>query len=299
MIVNKVELVSLMRKILSGCDFMEFYKMQGAGNDFIIINNIELNIPAEKLPTIAKRLCQRKLSIGADGFMVVDCPKGDADFKMRFYNRDGSVGEMCGNGARCISRYAFINKIAGRKMKFETGAGVVKAEVLEGRMVKVLLNKPEEIKLDNDIEIDSIKYECSYIELGKPGLPHAVVKYNLQQADEKDLLKVGKKIRYYQGFPKGANVNFYELLIDNTVLIKTYERGVEDFTLACGTGSAATAVALILKRYLKTDKVKTKVDGGELFIEVEKTDNKINKLYLIGDTNIVAIGKVMDEDLSL
>ncbi|HBC31514.1 MAG TPA: diaminopimelate epimerase [Clostridiales bacterium] len=278
---------------------MEFYKMQGAGNDFIIINNMKSNIPVEKLSVVAKKLCERKVSIGADGLMAVDYPEGDADFKMRFYNRDGSIGEMCGNGARCISRYAYINKISGKKMTFETGAGIVNSEVLEGRLVKVLLNNPEVVNLYNDIEIDGINYECSYIELGVPGLPHAVVKHNLKQADINKLREEGIKIRYYDGFPKGANVNFFEVLNENTALVKTYERGVEDFTLACGTGSASTAAALILKGYLKGNTVKIINDGGELFIEVEKTDNKINKLFLIGDTNIVAIGKVMDEDLNI
>ena len=276
---------------------MDFYKMQGAGNDFIIINNMKLNIPVYKLPSIAKKLCQRKLSIGADGFMVVDYPEGDADFKMRFYNRDGSEGEMCGNGARCISRYAYVNNLAGKKMTFETGAGIIHSEVIEGRLVKVLLNKPEVIKLDNDIEIDGIKYECSYIELGNPGLPHAVVKYNLQHADESKLREAGKKIRYYEGFSKGANVNFFEVTDKNSALVKTYERGVEDFTLACGTGSASTAVALMLKGYLTGDRAKIAVDGGELFVEVERTNNNVDKLYLIGTTNIVAIGEVKDEDL--
>jgi len=266
---------------------MEFYKMQGAGNDFIIINNMKSNIPVEKLSVVAKKLCERKVSIGADGLMAVDYPEGDADFKMRFYNRDGSIGEMCGNGARCISRYAYINKISGKKMTFETGAGIVNSEVLEGRLVKVLLNNPEVVNLYNDIEIDV------------PGLPHAVVKHNLKQADINKLREEGIKIRYYDGFPKGANVNFFEVLNENTALVKTYERGVEDFTLACGTGSASTAAALILKGYLKGNTVKIINDGGELFIEVEKTDNKINKLFLIGDTNIVAIGKVMDEDLNI
>lgn len=276
---------------------MDFTKMQGAGNDFIIINNMELRIPVEKLSDIAKKLCQRKVSIGADGFMVVDFPEGNADFKMRFYNQDGSIGEMCGNGARCISRYAFLNNIAKQKMKFETGAGIVSSEVLEGRLVKVLLNKPEIIKLNNDIEIDNKKYECSYIELGNPGLPHAAVKYDLQNSEDSEVFEIGRKIRFYEGFPKGANVNFFEVLDDSTAIVKTYERGVEGITLACGTGSASVAVALMLKGYLKGNKAKIIVPGGELFIEVEQLDNKVEKLYLIGDTNIVAIGKVMDEDL--
>jgi len=276
---------------------MDFTKMQGAGNDFIIINNMELKIPVEKLSAIAKKLCQRKVSIGADGFMVVDFPEGDADFKMRFYNQDGSIGEMCGNGARCISRYAFLNKIAKQNMKFETGAGIVSAEVLENRLVKVLLNKPEIIKLDNDIEIDNEKYECSYIELGNPGLPHAVVKFDLQNSEDSEVFEVGRKIRFYEGFPKGANVNFFEVVDDSTAIVKTYERGVEGITLACGTGSASVAVALMLKGYLMGTKAKIIVPGGELFIEVERIDNNVEKLYLIGDTNIIAIGKVMDEDL--
>lgn len=277
---------------------MEFAKMQGAGNDFIIINNMRLNISVEKLSAIAKKVCQRRVSLGADGFMVVDYPDGDADFKMRFYNSDGTIGEMCGNGARCISRYAYLNNIADKKMKFETRAGIVYSEILEGRQVKVQLNNPEVIILNNDIEIDDKKYECSYIELGKPGLPHAVVKYpNLINIDDKEIFALGRKIRHYEGFEKGVNVNFYKVLDDATVLVKTYERGVEDLTLACGTGSASVAAALILKGYIKGNKVKIIVPGGELFIEVEKTLDNIEKLYLIGDTNIIAKGNIIDEDL--
>lgn len=278
---------------------MEFTKMQGTGNDFIIINNMKLNISVDKLPAIAKRVCQRKVSLGADGFMVVDYPDGDADFKMRFYNSDGSIGEMCGNGARCISRYAYINNISDKKMKFETGAGIVYSEVKEGRQVKVQLNNPEVIILDNDIEIDGIKYECSYIELGNPGLPHAVVKYpNLKDAKEKEIFDLGRKIRFHEGFKKGVNVNFYEIMNDNTALVKTYERGVEDLTLACGTGSASVAVALMLKDYIKANQATIIVPGGKLIIEVERSYNNIKKLYLNGDTNIVAVGKIIDEDLA-
>ena len=277
---------------------MEFTKMQGAGNDFIIINNMKLNIPVEKLPSIAERVCKRKISLGADGFMVVDYPEGEADFKMRFYNSDGSIGEMCGNGARCISRYAYINNIARKKMKFETGAGIVYSEVLEKRQVKVQLNNPEVIILNNDIEIDGVKYECSYIELGKPGLPHAIVKYpNLKNTDEREIFETGRKIRYYKGFKKGANVNFYDVIDHNTALVKTYERGVEDLTLACGTGAASVAASLMLKGYLKGSKITIIANGGELIIEAEKVNDNIEKLYLIGDTKIVAEGKIIEEDL--
>jgi diaminopimelate epimerase len=278
---------------------MKFTKIQGAGNDFIIINNMELKLPLEIFPKLAKRLCQRKVSLGADGFMVVDFPKDNADFKMRFYNSDGSLGEMCGNGARCLARYAFINKIAGKQMKFETGAGIVHAEILEGRMVRVQLNNPELIDLNKNLEIDGKTYECSYIELGNPGLPHAVVRFKgLKDIDTSEIFNLGKQIRYHNIFPKGANVNFYDLLDDKTAIVKTYERGVEDFTLACGTGSGSTAVVLLEKGYAKSNKIKIIVPGGELFIEIEKDNGKIIKLDLIGPTNIIAVGDIMDEELN-
>ena len=277
---------------------MEFMKIQGAGNDFIVINNMNLKISLDKVPAIAQKLCTRKVSLGADGLMVVDYADGDADFKMRFYNSDGSIGEMCGNGARCIARYAYVNNIASKKMKFETGAGIVSAEMLEKRLVKVELNKPEKINLHADVEIDGVNYECSYIELGNPGLPHAVVKYEgLENTKEQEIFDLGRKIRFYKDFPKGANVNFFDIIDHTTAIVKTYERGVEDFTLACGTGSGSTAVALLLKGYLKGNRVKIVVPGGVLFIEVEIENDNVQKLYLIGDTNIIATGQIMDEDL--
>lgn len=285
---------------------MDFFKMQGAGNDFIIINNINLKIPVDKLPAISKRLCSRRLSIGADGFMALDKAEGKADFKMRFYNSDGSLGEMCGNGARCISRYAFVNGLAGKKMCFETGAGLVYSEVLEDhlsdplgeRLVRVLLNNPELIKLDNDIDLEGEKFEASYIELGRPALPHLVVNYDIKNADLDKMRETGKKLRYLKQFSKGTNVNFCQLVGDDSAVIKTYERGVEDFTLACGTGSAATALALSLKGCLKGGKARILADGGELLVEIERTADTIEKLFLTGDTNIVASGKVTDEDLT-
>jgi diaminopimelate epimerase len=277
---------------------MKFMKIQGAGNDFIIINNMELKFRPERFPSIAKHLCKRKVSMGADGLMAVDFPEGAADFRMHFYNSDGSIGEMCGNGARCISRYAYVNGLAGRMMKFETGAGIVSTEILNGRNVKVELIKPMLIKLNSDVDVGGKIYECSYIELGNPGLPHAVVKFDgLINTEEQDILSLGREIRFLRDFPKGANVNFYEIIDESTAVVKTYERGVEDFTMACGTGSASTAVALIKKGYIKGSKAKIIVPGGELFIEVEEKDGIIEKLYLTGDTNIIAVGEIMDEDL--
>jgi diaminopimelate epimerase len=279
---------------------MQFTKIQGVGNDFIILNNMRLNLSKDKFPYLAKRLCERKVSIGADGLMIIDYSEGNSDFKMLFFNSDGSVGEMCGNGARCIARYAYTNNLAPKNMTFETTAGLVSAEILENRQVKVKLNNPGIINLNNDINIDGTNYKCTYIELGSPGIPHLVLSYQgLKNTCTADIYELGKSLRYYKELPKGANVNFFDVLDEKTIVVKTYERGVEDFTLACGTGSASTAIALLLNKYINENVIKVIVPGGELFVEIEMKDEKINKVFLIGDTNIVAIGNIMDEDLNL
>nr|WP_315021008.1 diaminopimelate epimerase [uncultured Aminipila sp.] len=280
---------------------MKFTKMQGTGNDFIILNNIELNIPVEEFSGIAKKVCERRVSVGGDALMVVDRPEKGGDFQMRFYNSDGTIGEMCGNGARCIARYAYENKIADESMVIETLAGDVSAWRMDKRKYKVRLNNPEVIKLDSNVSIDGMEYECSYIELGNPGLPHAVVKLEgLAELDEKKLFELGSKIRNYKEFPKGANVNFYEIIKGNDVKVKTFERGVEDFTLACGTGSGSTATILTLKGVVeKGQTVNLHVPGGILSVNVELNEQKVENLYLMGDTNIVAVGEIMDEDLMI
>ncbi|WP_206460061.1 diaminopimelate epimerase [Anaerovorax sp. IOR16] len=276
---------------------MQFTKMQGAGNDFIVINNLELKIPLEELPQMASRLCKRGLSIGGNALMVVDEPTTGGDFKMRFYNADGSIAEMCGNGARCIARYAYEHKIAGESMTIETVAGDVLAWRQSKRLYKIKLNRPEEVRLDYPVEVDGKEYECSYIELGNPGIPHAVVRLNgFKELPEKELFDLGKKLRYHSAFPKGANVNFYEIVGKDLILEKTFERGVEDFTLACGTGSGSVVTALTLKGLVSGKNVKLTVPGGELFVDAIVEKGFIEDLYLIGDTNIVAVGEITDED---
>ena len=152
---------------------MQFWKMNGAGNDFIIINNMEEHLPLESFPKIAKTLCERHMSIGADGFMVVESPTDGGDYKMLFYNSDGSIGEMCGNGARCICRYGYENHLAGEIQRVETTAGMVIGERINQQLYRIRLNDPSTIDLDRPIEINGTRYECAYVELGNPGLPHA------------------------------------------------------------------------------------------------------------------------------
>ncbi len=276
---------------------MEFTKMQGAGNDFIVIDNMQLKIPLEKLPQMARHLCRRAVSIGGNALMVVDYPTRGGDFKMRFYNADGSIAEMCGNGARCIARYAYENKLAEDFMKIETEAGDVLAWRKSKRLYKIKLNSPEVIQLDYPIEVDGIRYECSYIELGNPGIPHAVVRLDsFQKIPQEALFELGRKLRYHEAFPKGANVNFYELLSEDCILEKTFERGVEDFTLACGTGSGSVVCALTLQGRVSGKNVRLQVPGGELFVDALLENGTVKSLYLTGDTNIVAMGNIVDED---
>ena len=177
---------------------MRFWKMNGAGNDFIVLNNLEEHLPTDLLPQVARTLCERHLSIGADGLMVVDAPTQGGDFKMLFFNSDGSMGEMCGNGARCICRYGYENCLADNTQIIETTAGIVTGQRINQRLYKIRLNDPSIIQLDAAVEVDGVEYTCSYVELGNPGLPHAVVPYaNLRQADEHELRELGRKIRWY------------------------------------------------------------------------------------------------------
>ena len=236
---------------------MKFWKMNGAGNDFIIINNIEEKIPQKLLSEIAKIVCERHLSIGADGFMVVDKPTAGGDYKMLFYNSDGSIGEMCGNGARCISRYGYETGMAGETQNVETTAGMVIGKRLSEELYKVRLNDPEKVILECPVEVDGKTYPCSYVELGNPGIPHAVVPMkNLKELPDDQLFQLGRKIRHSKEFPKGANVNFYEIIEDDHVYERTYERGVEDFTYACGTGTGSTVTVLTLMKKVSGKGVK-------------------------------------------
>ena len=279
---------------------LKFWKMNGAGNDFLVLNNLEEHLPVDRLPQIARTLCERRLSIGADGLMVVDAPQAGGDYRMLFYNSDGSVGEMCGKGARCICRYGFENGLAGEKQTVETTAGIVTGQRIDRRRYRIRLNDPTTIQLDAAVEVDGVRYACSYVELGNPGLPHAVVPYhNLKNADENELRELGRAIRWHKSFPKGANVNFYEMTGEDTIFERTFERGVEDFTYACGTGTGSLVAVLTLQGKVSGHDVKVDMTGGQLVIDAEREGSRITALYLTGPTNVVCKGEVTDEDLQL
>ena len=277
---------------------MKFWKMNGAGNDFIVINNLEEGLPPEAFPRIAKTLCTPHRSLGADGFMVVDQAQGEGDFRMLFFNSDGSVGEMCGNGARCICRYGYETGLSGPVQKVETTAGLVIGERIDRRQYRVRLNDPTVIDLDRTAMIGGEEIPCGYVELGNPGLPHAVVHWpGLANADNDLLFKLGRALRCFEGFPKGANVNFYDMLGQDHVLEKTYERGVEDFTLACGTGTGSVVTVLTKRGLVSGKQVQVDMPGGTLTVDVEQENDNVTGLFLTGPTNLVAKGEIFDEEL--
>ena len=279
---------------------MQFCKMNGAGNDFIIINNLREALPHEKFPVLARTLCHRHLSIGADGLMVVEQSTGGADFRMLFYNADGSAGEMCGNGARCICRYGFETGLSDEKQVVETPSGIVTGWRMGKRNYKIRLTDPSVIDLSRPVEALGKTWECSYVELGTPGLPHAVVPMeNLGEKSFDELRELGRTLRYHSAFPKGANVNFYSIDAEDELTLRTFERGVEDFTYACGTGTGSTVLALTLMGKVSGRDVAVKNPGGTLYVTVDRSGDAIENLWLTGPTNIVCSGEVFDEDLDI
>ena len=278
---------------------MEFWKMNGAGNDFIVVDDRQDAIPDEKWPEIIRTVCERHMSIGADGFMVVKKPTYGGNYKMLFFNSDGSLGEMCGNGARCICRYGYENGLAGEVQKVETTAGLVTGWRVDRRLYRVRLNDPCNMRLDGKAEVDGATYDCAYVELGDPGIPHAAVPIeNLKEYNTQALFQLGRKLRYYKDFPKGANVNFYEIIGPDHVYERTYERGVEDFTYACGTGTGSVVTVLTLLGKVSGKSVRVDMTGGTLTIDVERDSaGHVTDLFLTGPTNIVCKGEITDEAL--
>jgi diaminopimelate epimerase len=274
--------------------------MNGAGNDFIILNNIEEGLPHEIFPAVARILCHRHLSIGADGLMVVERPQGEGDYRMLFYNADGSAGEMCGNGARCICRYGYERGLAGEVQRVESPSGLVTGWRVDQSNYRVRLTDPSVVRLEETVEALGRTWPCSYVELGTPGLPHAVVPYpGLEDKSQEDLRELGKALRYHSAFPKGANVNFYDITGPDQIVELTYERGVEDFTYACGTGTGSTVLALTLMGKVSGENVTVTVPGGTLRVTIRREGNAVKDIFLTGPTNHVCEGTVEDQALKI
>ena len=255
---------------------MQVWYMNGAGNDFMVMDARDGSYDFRKL---AFELC--KLA-NADGFMAID-HSDKADFRLHFYNSDGSRGEMCGNGARCICRFACELGIVGDEMTVETDAGLVPGWRLSENQFKVKLNNPGILDLHR-------KGDIAYVELGNPGVPHAVAEYEGDLWADAEMLRCRMEaLRHDPAFPKGANVNFYQWIGDAEVRMLTFERGVEDYTLACGTGCGSTASVLYLEDKLPGGRLTAHNRGGTLTVTIEGSGKEISSLYLEGPTEIVNV----------
>lgn len=270
---------------------VEFYKLQASGNDFILLDNAKLKIKDIKLRELAREYCQRKLGIGADGLLVIE-PLNKFPSKMRIFNSDGSEAEMCGNGARCAALWTKL-KIKNKKLKiikFQTQAGIIESEV-KGADVKVKLTDPKDLKCDLAITVLGRKIKINYI---NTGVPHGVV--FVQDLDNIDVERIGRAIRYHKEFsPAGANVNFIEIINDDFLKIRTYERGVEAETLACGTGAVASAIisGCKFKPLAGNHNLKVLTKGGEVLrVYFSKKKSKIDRVWLEGKAYLVYKGKI-------
>lgn len=214
---------------------LKFVKMTGAGNDFVVADNRDGRFRAE--PSRVARICDRRFGVGADGLLLVE-PSKTADFFMRYYNADGSEAEMCGNGARCIARFYSERCAPGKRdLKFETRAGLIEATV-KGDGVRVTLSEPHDLRLRQTIQLEDGAREYHFI---NTGVPHAV--FFTDNADGEMVGPVGAKVRHHKDFmPRGTNVEWVQLLGGNSIRVRTYERGVEAETLACGTGVVASGI---------------------------------------------------------
>ncbi|MBW2623821.1 MAG: diaminopimelate epimerase [Deltaproteobacteria bacterium] len=271
----------------------KFYKMSGHGNDFIIVDNRNTWVNEDEMAPMTKALCRRGLSIGADGMIFIQNGSEDMDFSWRFYNADGSEAEMCGNGARCAALFAYMLNIAPEKMSFKTLAGVIRAEVFE-ESVRIETTTPHGLELDYELEIDGERLALSSLDTG---VPHAVL--FIEDAETAPVFDQGRTIRYHDHFqPNGTNVNFTQVLDSDTIVNRTYERGVEGETLACGTGCVAAAL-LAAEKDLVQSPVRVLTRGGEdLIIRFKKSGNAFQDVSMEGPVRIVYTGHLGPDALT-
>jgi diaminopimelate epimerase len=264
---------------------LRFTKMNGAGNDFVMIDNRAGDV--RLAPEQIVRICDRHRGVGADGILLLEKPQNGADFRMRYYNRDGGEAEMCGNGARCFARFA--NKIAGAKqdVRFETPAGIIGAQ-LQGELVTLSMGDPTDLRKNVRLQIEDEEAVVHYI---NTGVPHVVAP--VSRIDVVNVQGKGERIRRHEMFsPKGANVNFLEKRGPKSIAIRTYERGVEDETLACGTGVVASALVFGATENI-SGTVRVLVRGGsELTVGFDRDGEKFRNVTLTGPAEFVFEGTI-------
>jgi diaminopimelate epimerase len=264
---------------------LHFTKMNGAGNDFVLIDNRagEIHLNRSQIA----RLCNRHRGIGADGVLLLEKSSNGADFRMRYFNADGGEAEMCGNGARCFARFA--NEVAGAqtKISFETPAGVISAE-LTGDLVRLEMTEPTDLRLNLKLAVAD---ENKIVHFINSGVPHVVIP--LSRIADVDVRRKGAAIRYHKMFsPKGANVNFIEKRGGKKIAVRTYERGVEDETLACGTGIVASALIFAATENANSPITVIARGGDELQVGFEETKGQFHNVTLTGPAEFVFEGTI-------
>ncbi|MGV8075163.1 MAG: diaminopimelate epimerase [Syntrophobacteraceae bacterium] len=278
---------------------IRFVKMTGSGNDFILIDNRELQIDPSRYLDLVRLACRRRQSVGSDGLILIENDE-EVDFRWRFFNADGSEAEMCGNGARCAARFAYLKGIMhGNKTAFRTLAGIIEAEI-RGEKVKIRVPDPQCLMLGLSLQAEERLFAVDFI---NTGVPHAICFLeNEGTLEREDVFRWGQVLRRHPFFqPAGTNVNFVVLLNDRRLSIRTYERGVEDETLACGTGSIASAL-IAAAGNLAFSPVEVLTRSGEtLTVYFEQSRNRgeaeFTEVYLEGDAKVVYEAELWNETL--
>ena len=263
---------------------INFWKMNGAGNDFVVIDNRQ-SIHALTPEQIA-RLCDRHRGVGADGLLAVEPAEQGADYRMRYYNADGGEAEMCGNGARCFGRFAnFLHGFSLDKVRFETPAGVIVA-TFHGDNVQIQMSGPFGLEQDIALQVGDEHLDVHFL---NTGVPHAVV--FVGDIAEVPVKEWGAGLRYHEHFaPKGTNANFVHRIGTSHIAIRTYERGVEDETLACGTGTVACAILHHLRTGHPAPISVDVKSGDSLEINFTRDGDTFKNVTLTGPAEIVFQG---------
>jgi diaminopimelate epimerase len=281
---------------------IHFFKMTGAGNDFILIDNRSKLIDSDNCRDLVRSACRRKLSVGADGMVLIENDP-EVDFKWRFFNADASEAEMCGNAARCAARFANLTGIvSGSEMSFRTLAGIIKAELLDGR-VKVQMTLPHGLTTDIHVDADGRPFDLDFI---NTGVPHVIsFVSDERELESADVQRWGRALRFHPRFqPAGTNVNFVLVRGPHHINVRTYERGVEGETLACGTGAIASGLIAAAKGAVSSP-VEVMTRGGESLTvhfhrpPLRKSANSVDfeEVYLEGEARIVYEADLWNETI--
>jgi diaminopimelate epimerase len=270
---------------------ISFAKTSGAGNDFVVIDNHDGHLDLDQA-RLAQALCNRHFGIGADGLLILRHSPA-AHFQMEYYNADGSYGGMCGNGGRCIARFAYLKGLAPPRMRFQALEHIYEAEILpEG--VRLWMKDPQNYRKDVQAELGARSIICQFVDTGSP---HAVVLAD--DLESIDVAAMGRGLRFHQVFsPDGANVNFLRRLTGNAIAIRTYERGVEAETLACGTGSVASAIVAVRELGLSFPVAVKVRSGEELLVNARQDGAVITDISLKGSAHILFTGTMLYDSAS-